>query len=256
MKLLPAILAAALIVTLSHPTATSAADKTVLVVLVSSLARVPLEEIIPLYEKTHPSVSIQATFAGGSVLASQVAAGGADMFLSNNQSLATVSAKLNAPVALFRIHEAVIVPKGSTKVKTLRDLATPGVRVGMVTANSAAGTYARSVLKQAASAYGADFESKVLANVVAAKTSDGAIVDLIASSSIDAAIGHPTDAGSKIEAIAIPTAFDIPAGEATASAASLKSSTHLSETNEFIAYLAGKDAQAVFSKHHFDVNVK
>jgi ABC-type molybdate transport system substrate-binding protein len=257
MKSLSAIFAAALIAVSVIPSAASAADKTVLTILVGSLAKEPVEEIIPLYEKSHPTVTIQAQYAGGSVLIGEVAGGvSADMVLSNNQSFSPVAAKLGTMVPIFRIHEAVIVPKGSTKVKTLRDLASPGIHVGMVTANAPAGQYARGVLKAAGATYGADFESKVLANVTASKTSDGAVVELVASGSLDAAIGHPTDASGKIDVIAIPAAFDIPASDAVASAVPIKATTHLGEVNDFIAFLAGKEAQAVFVKHHFDVNTK
>jgi molybdate transport system substrate-binding protein len=233
-----------------------AADKTTITILVASVAKTPLEEIIPLFEKTHPGISIAPIYGGGSVLAGQVSSASADMILSNNQSLAPVAQNLGAQVAIFRIHEAVIVPKGSSKVKSLRDLANPGVKIGMVTANAPAGIYSRAVLKSAGAAFGADFAAKVLANVTSSKTSDGQIVELVASGVLDAAIGHPTDASDKIDVITIPSGYDIPAIEANASAAPIKTTSHASEVSQFIAFLTGKEAQAILVKHHYDINVK
>jgi molybdate transport system substrate-binding protein len=256
MRILPALFAAAIVAGSIVPTAAFAADKTALTVLVASVARRPIEDIIPLYEKAHPNISVQAVYGGGNVMAGQAAAGSGDVIFSNNQSLAPVMAKLGTLVPLFRVHEAVIVPKGSTKVKTLKDLANPGVRIGMVVASAPAGIYSRGVLKAANAAFGADFETKVLANVTSAKTSDGAIVDMIAAGTLDAAIGHPTDASDKIEAIAIPASYDIPASESVASAAPVKTSAHISDANDFIAFLTTPAAQAIFKKHNYDTNVK
>jgi molybdate transport system substrate-binding protein len=238
------------------PVAALAADKTTIAVLVASVAKTPIEEIIPLFEKAHPNVSVQAVYGGGNVMAGQVAAGSGDVIFSNNQSMSAVMGKLGTLVPLFRVHEAVIVPKGSTKVKSLRDLANPGVRIGMVVANAPAGIYSRGVLKAASAQYGAEFDTKALANIALSKTSDGQIVEMIAAGNLDAAIGHPTDASDKIEVIAIPPAFDIPASEAVASAAPIKSSAHGAEANEFIAFLSSKEAQAIFVKHHYDISVK
>ena len=62
---------------------------------------------------------------------------------------------MNTPVAVLTNREALIVRRGETKIKSLKDLANPGIKVGMANGSgSAVGTLARQLLKNAAADYG------------------------------------------------------------------------------------------------------
>lgn len=248
-RLVTAALAALLTTGALAPLPAKAADKTVVIALVASAAAKPMNEIIAAYEKAHPDVTVQPLYAGAQVLRAQVESGAGDVIVVGNSTITALSAKLEEPSAVFKYHEVVEVPKGSSKVHGLKDLANKGVRIVLGTADSPHGTYARTVLEKAGKSYGSGFDAAVLANVVATKTAAAAIPQAVLAGSADAAIGFSSDEYPGLTLIPVPSAFDV---VTTTRGAAVKSSAHLGAAKEFVSFLTGGEAQAIFRKHHFD----
>ena len=231
------------------PAPARAAEKTAVVALVASAAAKAMAEIIPLYEKSHPDVTIQPQFAGAQVLRAQVDSGAGDVIVVGSSSIGILGGKVENAVSLFKYHEVVEVPKGSSKVHGLKDLATKGVRIVLGTADSPHGGYARSVIEKAGQSYGAAFGPAVLANVVTTKTASQGVPQAVLAGSVDAGIGFSSDEYPGLTLINVPAEFDV---VTTTQGAVVKSSPHQSAAKDFVSFLAGSEAQAIFRKHHFD----
>jgi molybdate transport system substrate-binding protein len=231
------------------PAPARAAEKTAVVALVASAASKAMAEIIPLYEKSHPDVTIQPQFAGAQVLRAQVDSGAGDVIVVGSSSIGILGGKVENAVSLFKYHEVVEVPKGSSKVHGLKDLATKGVRIVLGTADSPHGGYARSVIEKAGKSYGAAFAPAVLANVVTTKTASQGVPQAVLAGSVDAGIGFSSDEYPGLTLINVPAEFDV---VTTTQGAVVKSSPHQSAAKDFVSFLSGSEAQAIFRKHHFD----
>lgn len=241
------LLAAALVATAASP---SAAAETNLVVLGTSVTGPALADLVPAYERAHPGVHIDATTGGAVNIASQITSGaGADLVVAGTSVTGVVRTKLAAPVAIFSFHEALIVPKGSTKVRSLRDLANPGVRVVFGTPGSPQAAFAHTLLAKASEKYGADFERKVMGNVVTTKPSEAQVAAAVKSGTADAAVGFTADASDALDALPVPADGDT---VTTVSVSLVSSTSHAAAAQAFADYLKSADAQAIYRKHHLD----
>jgi molybdate transport system substrate-binding protein len=220
-------------------------------VLCASASTDAMHELVPLFERSHPGVTIQPLFGGPQVLAAQIEADGsvADVLLVGETTTKALAAKLGGPIPIFRYGEAVLVPRNSTKVRELRDLARSGVRVALGITGSPFRGYADTVLSRASADYGKTFAADVDKNVTLTRTSDAALRLAVANGLVDAAIGFTSDAGGGVDAIRIPAQFDV---VTTTYATPLKAAPHAAIAKDFVAYLAGPEAQAIFRKHHLD----
>ena len=230
----------------------SAAESSAVVALVAVVARGAMGEIVPLYEREHPGTHVQVDYGGAQVLVAEVEAGEpVDLIMVGETAIAPLSAqgKIAAPVGILAYREAVLVPRGSKKVRSLRDLANPGVHVALGTANSPPATYAHEVLSKASKSYGADFERKVLANVTTTKTSSAEIALAVKNGLVDAAIGFTSDESEAVDAIAVPAEDDV---VTVSRAAVVTGAPHAAAAQAFLDYLRGPEAQAIFHKHHLD----
>ena len=227
----------------------AAADTTVSALMVS-VAGPPMMELIPAFEKTHAGVHVQPIFGGSQNSAAQLATGApADMLVGGPSTMGPVSAKLGPAVQLFSFRMAVIVPKGSAKVRSLGDLAKPGVRVVLGTAGSPQARFAHTLLSKSSAKYGADFERKVMANVVTTKSAESQIVATVKNGAADAAVGFTSDATDTLEALPVPPEADV---YTTVSVALVTGAPHAAAAQSFIDYLRSAEATAILHKYHFE----
>jgi molybdate transport system substrate-binding protein len=249
MKLSPII--AGLLLATSVSGAQAAEPTTVSALFVTAVTA-SMAEIIPLYERSHPNVRIQPIYGGPVVLAAQVASGtNVDLIMIPQITLMPLRAqgKVGVPVAIYSFRMAVLVPKGSTKVRSLRDLANPGVRVALGTDTSTIGKYAHEIFEKASAQFGADFGRKVMANVIITRTSEEPLVAVIKSRDADAAIGFTSDVSDTIDEVAIPAEDEV---YTTNEAAVVSGAPNAAAAQAFIDYLRGAEAQAILRKHHID----
>ncbi|PYE49395.1 molybdate ABC transporter substrate-binding protein [Deinococcus yavapaiensis] len=168
--------------------------------------------------KTGHTTSFQ--FAGSQVLRTQLENGArADVFASANTAQfgpLVKSGMLNAGEIFARNRLVIITPRGASKVKTLKDLARPGVKIVFAAANVPVGSYTRQVLDTMSQdrAYGADFARRVLANAVSEEPNVRQVGLKVQLGEADAAFVYTTDVTPTLRAavttIGVPTRFNPP----------------------------------------------
>jgi molybdate transport system substrate-binding protein len=159
------------------------------------------QEMKATLEESNPALSITLSFASSTQLRAQLEQGArADVFASGDEKqmdLARAAGLLAGEPAVFA-HDrlVVILPRDNPAgIETLQDLASPGVKLDLVNENAPAGAYAREFLRgaSAASAFGADFEQRVLANVVSEEENVKQVVAKVRLGEADAGICFVSD---------------------------------------------------------------
>ncbi|THF68721.1 molybdate ABC transporter substrate-binding protein [Deinococcus sp. Arct2-2] len=197
-------------------------------------------------------------FAGSQALRTQLEQGaGADVFASANaaQYDPLVKAGRAATGQTFaRNRLTVIAPKSSTAVKTLADLARPGVRLVLADKAVPVGSASRTAfdLITKAGTYGADFSKRVLANVVSEEPNVRQVALKIQLGQGDAAIVYVSDVTpalkKDVRTIGLPSRFNplvsYPIG-------TLAASKNPAAARAFVAYVLSAEGQRVLNKWGF-----
>ena len=222
MRIRPSRLAAAalmaiagvLLAACSAPTAAPSATKTTdpLTGTVTVLAAASLTEVYgdlaARFEKLHPNVTITENFGGSSALAAQIVQGApADLFATANEAtMKTVTdADLadGAPVVYAtNILTLVVPPSNPAGVKTVADLARPGVKVALCDKTVPCGSAAISLLTA----------EKLPVTPVTLETDVKAVLTKVELDEVDAGLVYLTDAhaaGDKVRQIAVPDAANV-----------------------------------------------
>jgi MFS transporter, OFA family, oxalate/formate antiporter len=219
---------------------------------VASSVTAPFEQFVKIYEKKHPGTTVSAKYLGGQVIQGDVESDNPiDVVIVGKNQTDKLSSHINPPVAILTNREVILVPKGSTKVKSLKDLANPGVRVGLGNADSAVGTLARGVLKKAAldPAYGADFPQKVRANTTFEGTSGVEVVNAVSSGKVDAAIAFVSDVDpSKFSGVKIPDNLNV---DSVYYVFVPKGSKNAAAGNEILKLVTSKQGEAILHSYRF-----
>ena len=233
-----------------------AADKITLNAEVASSVKAPFEQFIQIYQKKHPNVTISPKYLGGGVIQGDVESDNPiDIVVVGQNQTDKLGAHINTPVAVLTNRETLIVRTGDTKVKTLKDLATPGVKVGMANgAGSAVGTLARQMLKKAADdpAFGADFPVKVRGNsppYFEKLQSEDDVVQGLLKGEADVMIGFVSSVEPpKLKAIAIDPKYNI---DSVYYIFIPKASKNAKEAQDMVALMSGPQGQAILHSHRY-----
>ena len=272
--------------TVAAPTATSAPTQppavTLNVFAASSLTGA-FGEIGKAFQAGHPGVTVTFNFAGSQTLAAQINSGApVDVFASASQDqmdLVTKTGRINAsastPFANNRL--VVIFPKANSfGIKSLADLAKPGLKLVLADKSVPAGQYALTFLDNAvkAGSFGATFKTDVLKNVVSYELDVKSVLSKVQLGEADAGIVYTTDAagaasgagaastaggakpaatatvaaGSQIGQLAIPDALNV---IAVYPIAVVKASRNLPLAQAFVEFMFSTDGQAILSKYGF-----
>ncbi|MDB5028414.1 MAG: molybdenum transporter, periplasmic molybdate-binding protein, partial [Candidatus Eremiobacteraeota bacterium] len=189
------MIAAATLTALAPATAL-AADKTVLVVLAASSTKAAVNDFVEKFQKKHPDVSVQASFAGSKVIAAQIKQGAAaDVVLIADPVMQTMTGDVDGSTSVVRNHTTIIVSKSAAgKIHSAADLVAKGIRLGGGTPGSNIAKLTEETLAQLAKHLGADYATKYAANITTTKTDNAKLAAAVASGSVDAAILFPSDA--------------------------------------------------------------
>jgi ABC-type molybdate transport system substrate-binding protein len=233
-----------------------AADKITLNAEVASSVKAPFEQFIKIYEAKHPNVTIAAKYLGGGVIQGDVESDNPiDIVVVGKNQTDKVMAHINPPVAVLTNRETLIVRTGETKVKSLKDLANPGVKVGMANgAGSAVGTLARTMLKNAAGdpAYGADFPVKVRQNSPAyfeKLQSEDDVVQGLLKGEADVMIGFVSSVEPpKLKGIAIPQNINV---DSVYYIFIPKSAKDPKDAQDMVKLMSGPQGQAILHSHRY-----
>jgi molybdate transport system substrate-binding protein len=225
-------------------------------ILISAAASLKdaMDEILPLYENTHPNVRPSLNLGGSGTLDLQIEQGApVDVFIAAApQPMDDLEAKgLLLPGTRINLLEnrlVLVASRGTTNIASFRDLVRSDVHlIAMGDPRSVpAGMYAEKTL-----------ESLGIYEAVRRKAILGAdvrqVLAYVESGSVDAGIVYATDAAisSRVKIVA-----EAPAGltpPVIYPAAVIRNSAHPEAAREFLRFLQGDDARSVFRRYGFRI---
>lgn len=186
-----------------------------LTVFAAASLREAFGEIGAAFEREHPGTHIVFSFAGSQELRLQLEHGApADVFASadQRQALALRSQRLVLePRTFARNGLVLVVPRQNpAQLSSLRDLPR-AKKIVLAAVEVPIGAYTAKALDAAAREYGAAFAQAVQANVVSRELNVRQVLAKVELGEADAGIVYRSDAqaaAGRVEAIAIPRAFD------------------------------------------------
>ena len=217
-------------------------------------------EIGKNFDGAHPGVTSTFNFAGSQTLRSQLEQGAiADVFASANTKemntlIITDSLVLTGTDQIFATNKLlVILPANNpANIQTLQDLSQSGVKIVLADATVPAGNYARQILNKMSKdpTFGADFATKVLANVVSNETDVKQVVAKVQLGEADAGIVYISDsvAAPELKTIDIPANFNVIAKYPIAT---LTIAPQSELGSEFIDYVLSAEGQSILQKWGF-----
>ena len=174
-------------------------------------AAASLQDVFPAianaFNKKYPQVSVKFNFGGSSTLVTQLKAG-APVDVLATASEPTMWSAYNAgltsiPLLIAKNTMAIAMPSGNpANITGLRDLARPGVLVGLCDTSVPCGVAARDLLKL----------NNVTVTPVTRELDVRSLHGKVVSGDLDAGIVYVTDvksAGSKVTSVAIPTNLNV-----------------------------------------------
>ena len=211
--------------------------------------------------KNETNISVAFNFDGSQALRTQMENGAyADVFASANQkqmnAVKNDGLMNNSSVVIFTKNKlSLIVPKGNpAKIINLSDLAKPGLKIVMGTKDVPVGDYALQIISKLGndSAYGPDYKTKVMANVISQETNVNYVVTKVALGEADVGFAYVSDITknltSKVDKIDIPDEYNViaqyPMGV-------LLESKYPLQSREFISLVMSDKGKAVLEKYGF-----
>ncbi|MCC6382243.1 MAG: molybdate ABC transporter substrate-binding protein [Dehalococcoidia bacterium] len=209
------------------------------------------------FSAANPKASVTFNFAGSSALATQINEGApADVFASaDDANYRLVAAKGTIdPQAIFATNVPVIVaPSSGSPVSSFEDLAKRGVKLVLAAPSVPIGNYARQIFTNASTegGAGADFSTKVLANLKSNETDVKSVLAKIQVGEGDAGVVYKTDAaiaGGQVRTIAIPEKYNIVAQYPIGAT---KGSGNVAAARAFVAFVLSDAGQTILARHGF-----
>ena len=217
-------------------------------------------EIGQMY-KNETNISVSFNFDGSQALRTQMENGAyADVFASANQkqmkAVENDGLMNNSSVVIFTKNKlSLIVPKGNpARIINLSDLAKPGLKIVMGTKDVPVGDYALQIISKLGndSAYGPDYKTKVLANVISQETNVNYVVTKVALGEADAGFAYVSDITknltSKVDKIDIPDEYNVVAQYPMGI---LLESKYPVESQEFMSRVMSDKGKAVLERYGF-----
>ncbi len=146
----------------------------------------------------------------------------------------------------------VILPADNPgNIQDVKGLSNPGLTIILAAEDVPVGKYARQVLGKLNTLYGADFEEKVLMNVVSYENNVKQVVTKVQIGEADAGIVYVSDAvaAPELKTLNIPTGYNILAEYPIAI---LSGSLQPDLAKKYIEFVFSYDGQIVFQKWGFE----
>jgi molybdate transport system substrate-binding protein len=202
------------------------------------------------FTKTHPGVTLRFSFAGTDALAAQIEQRvPADVFAGASTRYGdqlSAEGLVIAPTVFCTNTLVLVLPAGNPAgITSLADLTRPGIKLVIAAESVPVGAYTRKVLANLDATYGADYATKVLANVVSDEDSVESVLAKVKLGEADAGFVYVTDAraaGSQVTTI-------IPPADAQAVAsypiATVKASPNAASAQRFVDFVLSPNGQAI-----------
>ena len=248
-----------------EPTAVPDTDAEVtLTIFAASSLTDAFTELGQLFSQPQPGVTVQFNFAGSSDLATQLAEGApADLFASANKK--QMDNAINAgriagePVNFLTNSLVIIVPADNpAAIQTLADLARPGIQFVSALPDVPIRGFTEEMLANAAAdpAYGADFATAVLANLVSEEANVRQLAAKIALGEADAGVVYKSDVppamstspAEQVQVVVIPENLNI---VAIYPLAIVQDAPNQELAQAFIELVLSAEGQAVLAKWGF-----
>jgi molybdate transport system substrate-binding protein len=213
------------------------------------------------FEAANPGAKVTFNFGGSQQLAQQIIEGApADVFASANarQMQAVIDAGQvvgGAQQTFVRNRLVVVYPEDNPAgLRTLQDLAQPGLKIVLAAKEVPVGEYSLDVLTKASQApeFSASYRQNVLANVVSYEESVRVVLSKVALGEADAGIVYTSDtaldAADQVGRIDIPDTLNTIAAYPIAP---VTSSKNPELAQRFIDYVLSADAQTTLERYGF-----
>lgn len=238
------------------------APGTTLTVFAAASLQAPFTALADRFEAEHPGVRVRLNLAGTPQLATQLTQGAAaDVFASaDEQWMADVLAQglvAGTPEVFARNTLAIVVPGANrAHVRDARDLARRGVTLAVALEQVPVGRYTRTTLQRLARQRGfpADYDRRVLANVVTEEENTKAVLAKVRLGEVDAGVVYRTDAGPTLAGAV--TLLPIPLPDtaqvvARYPIAVVRASPVPALAQAFVELVVGNTGQSVLISHGF-----
>jgi molybdate transport system substrate-binding protein len=170
-------------------------------------AATSLKAAYTAYGRDFVDAEVRFSFAGSDELAAQIQQGvKPDVFAAANTTLPEqlyAKGLMEKPTVFAANRLVLAVPAGGTKVRSLDDLAKPGITIAVGSPSVPVGAYTRKVL----AGLGAARSKAILDNVRSNEPDVGGVVGKVTQGAVDAGFVYITDAraaGDAVQAIDLP----------------------------------------------------
>jgi molybdate transport system substrate-binding protein len=234
---------------------TSRRAKVTLTAFVGSVSKPPALAAKAAFERKYPNIAIDMTFGGSGTLLNQmkleemgdIYMPGSDDFMDKAEDREVVVPSTRRIVA-YLIPMICVQHGNPKKIRSLQDLARPGITVGLAKAGSVClGDVSDEILRKAG------VEQQVKANVINYAASCELTQQMVQLGEVDAIIGWDSFgawAPDKIDLVPIPANLvrvrNVPAAMAVYS-------KHPREAQLFISFLTSKQGKEIFSSHGYSI---
>jgi molybdate transport system substrate-binding protein len=243
----------------SSAAAATGAGKELVVFAAASLTE-PFNELGPQFGTANGGTKVTYNFGGTPQLRNQLEQGArADVFVSANKEQMDAAVKSGVvtgetPVIVQNKLVVILSKDNPGKVEKLEDLAKPGLKLVTTVKNVPVGQYTQDALAKMAkdARFGADFQTKVMANVKSEEQDVKQVVAKVRLGEADAAVVYATDVSpsvsSDVKTIAIPDQFNTVADYPIAQ---VKGAAQPDLARAFMAYLVSGPGRDVLKKFNF-----
>ena len=222
-------------------------EKPDLLLYSGAMLRPAIEKTVAAFEERE-GCSVTRVYNGCGILVGQMQAGAKPdlYFACDAQFMAMVREKFQPPLAISLNQLVILVPKGNPKgVKSLKDMAKPGLRVGIGHEKQCAlGLLTQQTLAQSR------LQEEVMKNVVMQSSTGDLLVNQLRTGSLDAVVAYVSNAVSAAEVLeAIPV--DIPCALAVQPIAVARDATRKRISARLVDALRSVESRARFEAEGF-----
>lgn len=215
-------------------------------------AATSLKKAFSAYGEQFGDADVKLSFAGSDQLAAQIRQGVApDVYAAANTTLPDqlfTDGLVERPIVFAANRLVIAVPARGSKIRSIEDLAKPGVTIAAGSATVPVGSYTRKVLARVPAAT----RARIVANIRSNEPDVGGVTGKVVQGAVDAGFVYVTDVeatGGKLRAVDLPSRLK-PRG--AYGIAIVKGSKHRPQAKAFIRGLLSGSGQQTLRSAGFE----